>query len=109
MSKVEASLLDIIKESQVYREKDYIDYFFKEITSMKDKKPVFEKNEFFPNSFLSIVKDSTDRVLDNTKGKLMERSWRNTIFYFVDKGKWIDYFGTNSSYPSFEIDRKSVV
>lgn len=109
MSKVGASLLNIIKESKVYREKDYIDYFFKEITSMKDKKPVFDKNDFFPNSFLSIVKDSTDRILDNTKGKLMERSWRNTIFYFVDKGTWINYFGTNSSYPSFEIKNFTVL
>lgn len=109
MNRKQTKLLDIINKSKVHRENEYIDYFFSEIVSMKDHKPIFEKIDNYPNSYLSIVKDSTDRILEKTKGRLMERSWRNTIFYFVDKGTFIDFFGTNSLHPVFNIENSEVI
>lgn len=101
--------LEIVKESKTYREEEYIEYFFEQIVSMKDKKPIFTKLDGqYPNTFMSIVKDSTERILENSKGKLMERSWRNTIFCFIDKNTYINYFGTNDLYPNFYIDGTSI-
>ena len=105
------SFLDIIKKSSQFRHEDYINYFFNEIASISNEKmkPIFAKYSAFPNTYISIVKDSTDRLLENKKGKLMERSWRNTIFYFVDKNTYIEHFGTNGLFPSFKIDNSLVI
>lgn len=97
------NLTDFIKTDVNKKKREYMDYFFSKIVGMSDKEPVYgvlkENNSFT----ISIVKDSTSRILDNARGKLMERSWRNCIFYFVDKEKISKYFGTNSNFMRYHI------
>ena len=98
------NFIDVISQSTIYRKDKYIKYFFNNIADF-DEKPIFDSLEGEGLFTLSIIKDSTSRILENSKGRLMEKSWRNCIFYFVDKSTYKKYFGTNSFYPNFLINK----
>lgn len=55
----------------------YYEYFFEEIVGIKDKVVTQDLGSYE----LSIVKDKLERA---TK-RLMERTWRNVVFYFMDE------------------------
>ena len=97
-------VLDIIKESKPTRKDRYIEYFFKNFALIKDLESVYEPYSNIDNMMISIIKDSTSRILENKKGKLMERSWRNCVFYFIDKQSYKKYFGTNERYPTINFE-----
>lgn len=106
VSKIMKKILikDIINNSKVYRESKYIRYFFNNIAQIKSQEPVFETIKDVYDVRVSIIKDSTSRILDNEKGKLMERTWRNCVFYFVDKKTYVQHFGTNDYYPNYSVE-----
>ncbi|QWC00211.1 DUF2075 domain-containing protein [Mycoplasmatota bacterium] len=101
------SISEVIEKSQKFRKEQYINYFFENIVGFKSQKPVFKDIDETSYS-LAIVKDSTDRILNNSRGKLMEKAWRNVIFYFVDKNNYKKFFGTNSFFPNYSIEDDNI-
>lgn len=101
-------VLDMISLTQSKRSEKYINYFFKEFAGIKKQKPIYESFTEVADMKISIIKDSTSRILDNKKGKLMERSWRNCVFYFIDKESYKSHFGTNEKYPELDINNGNI-
>ena len=99
--------IDIINESKHYRTSEYINFFFSNIASIKKEVPIYDDYSGGVNAKISIIKDSTSRILDKNRGKLMERTWRNCIFYFIDKNTYKNYFGSNNTYPNIVINNNS--
>lgn len=92
---------DLIMNSHTYRSEEYIKFFFSEIVGIKNQSPKTYKLEE-TDFTISILKDSTSRITDYEQGKLMEKAWRNCVFYFVDKNTYIKEFGSNAKFPTIK-------
>lgn len=95
----ETKLLQIINESRICKAGDYVSYFFHEIVGIHTDL-YYDKldNEPF---YLSIIKDSITRVTANDhRGVLMERAWRNCLFFFIDRKTYAAHFDLhNGKFP----------
>lgn len=63
-----------------------------------------EKNDYhklFNDCYLSIMKDEIDRKVKGT-GKLREKPWSNFLFYFIDREKYQQLFGTMETHRSVD-------
>lgn len=75
--------------------KRYIDYYFYDMIRIsKDKDVYYQKKD---NMYISIMKDEIDRKIKGS-GKLREKPWSNFLFFFIDKDKFINCFGTNGNH-----------
>ncbi len=91
-------VLDIIAECKAIRVDEYLKFYFSEFAQMNCNEVKYIKILDTP-FYVSIIKDTSERILEHSKGKLMEKGWRICIFYFVNRNVLKKYFGINSNFP----------